>query len=214
MNYLTSVILLQQKKQKTEKKQKQLKIERGTENSLNIIVDTTPREVIRFLSKVRKLFPGLTIQKAANSAQIGDILTIGSTKQKEDITLLSTKGKSLVVLPYDDYYLSNDVSKILRHIEYYYESRYELACQDCDYKYDCPLYEEEERVEDRKVCEVVFDGQFINNSEKVSIFKDIVKIGYNFYEIKKHMGEKVIFVGDNIYKISADKNNNKFLCRF
>jgi len=200
---------------KENKKKQQPKRARGTEDSIVVVVDTNNREKLsRFLSKIRRLFPDLSIQRKVYTAKEGDVIIIGSTENKEDISLLRYRGEGFVGTDYDVYFLTKKQGVIIRRIEEYYESAYNLACEDCPYNYNRPSYRKDNSLKDLRVKNIIFDGQFINHGEKVSIGKDYVKIGYDFYPVSKRFGKKTIKINNNIYRISTDKNDNKFLREF
>jgi len=63
-----------------------------------------------------------------------------------------------------------------------------------------------------KISGLYYDGDRLNVDEKISIFNNFVKVGYDAYEIfETILGEKVVKIGKSIYSINEDFLGNKYI---
>lgn len=57
-----------------------------------------------------------------------------------------------------------------------------------------------------------YDGQQLNVEEKISIFTNFVKVGYDAYEIyETYLGTKLVKIGKTVYEVDTDLFGRKYL---
>jgi len=131
---------------------------------------------------------GIDIRKA-NSIEYGDFLVF----TKNDIrlrknNLFCNKVLSLV----GDYY------KIENLIKKLYKDDRNLPSEACN---NCPYYKSAKKRNFTK--EILIDGDFIDVDEKISVFNNFIKIGYDTYDIYDHKGKDIVDIDGTIYEVTT-----------
>ncbi len=132
---------------------------------------------------------GVNLRKA-NTIEYGDFLVFTKNQVyiKKNYVCTSNKIYSLV----SDYYKIKDLIKKL-----YKNNSDCLPYKACK---NCPYYKLGKRV----LKDILFDGEFIDVDEKVSVFNNFVKIGYDTYDIYTHHGKDLVEIDGIIYEIKSN----------
>jgi hypothetical protein len=125
--------------------------------------------------------------KTANKIEYNDCIKF----TKNDIILLNRNYNCNKI-----YSLVNDYNKIVELIK----NLYKKNSTDNSYK-NCPYYKNNKKSTTENIF---FDGVFINKNEKVSIFNNFVKIGYNTFDIYTHHNRDFVEINNNIYEIISN----------
>lgn len=58
---------------------------------------------------------------------------------------------------------------------------------------------------------IIYNGEYISVDEKVSIFYNFVKVGYDQYDIYEVFGSKFVDIEDEVFQVKTDRCGKKFL---
>jgi hypothetical protein len=112
--------------------------------------------------------------------------------------------------------LSEEFEQIVKYIENYFENIYNpilKACQNCPLATLCGICTKNTNVNNTKhsnVNKIIFDGDFISMDEKVSIFNNFVKVGYDQYDITNLFGKEVVEIEGILFAVGTS-NGRKAL---
>jgi hypothetical protein len=112
--------------------------------------------------------------------------------------------------------LSEEFEQIVKYIENYFENIYNpipKACQNCPLATLCGICTKNINVNNTKhsnVNKIIFDGDFISMDEKVSIFNNFVKVGYDQYDITDLFGKEVVEIEGVLFAVGIS-NGRKAL---
>ena len=131
--------------------------------------------------------------KAAKAIEYGDYLVFTKTNIyiKDGNKYNPSKCNKILDLIDDYYEIENLIKKLYKKSSDY------LSHNDCK---KCPYY----KASKRQMKSVLFDGDFVDFDEKVSIFNNFVKIGYDQYDIKDKGGKSFVNIGDSIYEVISN----------
>jgi hypothetical protein len=112
-----------------------------------------------------------------------------------DYIIFTKKGVYVKEQVYENKILSLvcDYYKVVDKIKNLYSNQDCLPHKECK---DCPYYKSGKK---NIIKDILYDGEYISNKEKVSIFNNFVKIGYDTYNIRKN---NKVEIDNNIYEVS------------
>jgi hypothetical protein len=148
-------------------------------------IDTHDEDYLESLLNVVNKYKDVNIWKA-NKVRYGDFLVFTNKNIYVKRNNIYGKSYSLVL----DYYKIKSLVE-----ELYKKDSNNLPHKDCK---DCPYYKSAKRNLEK---DILFDGDFIDIDEKLSIFNNFVKIGYDTYDIYNERGKKYVDIDDNEYEV-------------
>jgi hypothetical protein len=108
--------------------------------------------------------------------------------------------------------LTSEYSNVEKHVVNYFKNVYspkkEVTISLCDF---CPFADLCSKPEPKKAEDIIYDGDFVNVSEKVSIFYNFVKVGYDQYDIYDLFGSKYVNIEGDLLEIKSDRYGKKYL---
>lgn len=175
----------------------QKKEEEKKETSFAVQVDDSIGFCLSELLKTVNKYKKVDFLKADSLVSKGDILVF----TKDDVRVTSVSSylmHSRLDIPV--YSLVNDYFEIVSKVEKLYKKN--LPHKECE---GCPYYKTS-----REIRDIFFDGDFISSDEKVSVFNNFVKIGYDTYDIYKKNNTKVVNIDNIIYEVIKNNKNKCF----
>jgi len=179
-NNIKGCIYFKQKSQQKEEQQ-----EKNSSKEFVVEVDDCEGDYLSALLDVINKYKGVNFF-AANTIRCGDFLVFTKNDIKIRKNWCSFCGKSYSLIY--DYYKIKDLVKKL------YKKDDNLPCDECK---NCPYYKSARR----NMKEVLFDGEFIDIDEKVSIFNNFVKIGFDTFDIFHKHGKNLVDIDDDTYEV-------------
>lgn len=192
-----------------------LNMEANIPEKFAVYVDDKGRMYINALEKIIRKYVS-TNSNTVKSTKIGSVIIFGDNNvilgNKYDAAEAGLRTMSL----------SKEYDQIVKYVENYFENIYNpipKVCQNCPLAALC-----EERLSQINFCtkntnttpqrrninEIIFDGDFVSMDEKVSIFNNFVKIGYDQYDIIEFLDKKVVEIEGILFEIGIS-NGRKAL---
>jgi hypothetical protein len=167
-----------------------------------VYVDDKGRMYINALAKVMEKYTSINSNTVKNT-KIGSVIIFGDNNvvlgNKYDAAEAGLRTMSL----------SKEYEQIVKFVENYFENIYNpipKVCQDCPLAVLCGLCTKVTNTPQRRnINETIFDGDFVSMDEKVSIFNNFVKIGYDQYNITNLFGVEVVKIEGVLFAVGTSK---------